>query len=372
MSPTPADSVAPPRHRGRYASSARLAGERREHASLTGKLIRDGYTIHAPTNPTKIQGTAGMNLSETSDQLRTLRDFIRWGASRFQEKRLFFGHGTDNALDEAAHLTLHALHLPYTLPDHYLDARLTGSEIRKVLNLLERRVVERKPAAYLTREAWFAGLPFYVDERVLIPRSPIAELIDNHIQPWLTREPQHILDLCTGSGCIGVALAHAFPEARVDATDIEPGPLEVAQRNVREHGLEKRMTVIESDLFDALGEDRRYDLIVANPPYVPSASMNRLPKEYRAEPNTALDGGESGLELILPLLCDAADYLTPDGLLIVEAGEAQPHLAKVLGDMELTWLEFEHGGEGVFLMTGEQAKERQARFTQAADAMGLE
>lgn len=312
-----------------------------------------------------------MNLSEASDQLHTLRDFIRWGASRFQEKRLFFGHGTDNALDEAAHLVLHALHLPHILPEHYLDTRLTGSEIRKVLNLLERRVVERKPAAYLTREAWFAGLPFYVDERVLIPRSPIAELIDNHIQPWLTQEPRHILDLCTGSGCIGIALAHAFPEARVDATDIEPGPLEIAQRNVREHGLADRVTVIESDLFDAL-EERRYDLIVANPPYVPSASMNRLPQEYRAEPNVALDGGESGLDLILPLLCDAADYLTPDGLLIVEAGEAQSHLTKALGEVELTWLEFEHGGEGVFFMTGEQAQQLRPQFTQAADAMGLD
>ena len=312
-----------------------------------------------------------MHLNEASKQLHTLRDFIRWGASRFQEERLYFGHGTDNALDEAAFLVLHTLNLPHTLPDAYLDSRLTESEIRKVLNLLERRVAERKPAAYLTRRAWFAGLSFYVDERVLIPRSPIAELIGNHFQPWLARDPERILDLCTGSGCIAVALAHAFPEARVDASDTEPGPLDIARRNVREHGLEERVEVIESDLFDALDE-RRYDLIVANPPYVPSAALGRLPREYRSEPNVALDAGEQGLDLVLPLLRDAAEHLESEGLLVVEVGEARSHLMQALGDVALIWAELEHGGEGVFVMTGEQARERHERFVQVTEAMGLE
>ena len=311
-----------------------------------------------------------MYLRQASEQLHTIRDFIRWGASRFQEENLFFGHGTDNALDEAAFLVLHALSLPQDLPDAYLGSRLTDSEIQKVLNLLERRVAERKPAPYLARKAWFAGLSFYVDERVLVPRSPIAELIEHHFQPWLTREPQRILDLGTGSGCIGVALAYAYPEAQVDASDIELGPLEIARRNVREHGLEERVDVLESNLFDAL-DKRRYDLIVANPPYVPFASLGRLPREYRAEPGAALNGGEQGLNLVLPLLRDAGEHLERDGLLVLEVGEAQANLTAALGDVELTWAEFAHGGEGVLIMTGEQTQALHGTFVQAIETLGL-
>ena len=307
-----------------------------------------------------------MNRDEAAERLRTVRDCIRWGASRFQEADLYFGHGTDNALDEAAQLVLHSLHLPHCVPEGYLDTRLTVGEIHGVLSLLERRITERKPAAYLTHEAWFAGLSFYVDERVLIPRSPIAELISHHFHPWLEREPRRILDLCTGSGCIAVALAHAFPSAQVDGADLEPGALEVAQRNVDEHGLRDRVTIIESDLFDAL-KGRRYDLIVSNPPYVPTASMDRLPQEYHAEPDVALEGGERGLDLVIPLMRDAAEYLRPHGLLVVEVGEAEQHLTQALGDVPLTWLEFENGGGGVFALTGHQVQDLREHFKMVAD-----
>jgi ribosomal protein L3 glutamine methyltransferase len=289
--------------------------------------------------------------------LHTLRDFIRWGASRMNEAGLHFGHGTDNALDEAAALTLHALHLPPDLHTEYLQACLTVSEKQAVLHLLERRIAERKPAAYLTQRAWFMSLPFYVDERVLIPRSPLAELIERQFAPWLpdSRKVEHILDLGTGSGCLGIACAYAFPDAQVDLADISADALEVARRNVAEHGLEEQIEVIQSDLFSAL-KGRRYDLIISNPPYVALEELDILPAEYRHEPRLGLAAGLAGLDVVLEILQQAADFLKRDGLLVVEVGNAQYALCEALPDAPFTWLEFERGGQGVFLLNAAQAR----------------
>jgi ribosomal protein L3 glutamine methyltransferase len=295
--------------------------------------------------------------------LHTIRDFIRWGASRMNEAGLHFGHGTVNAIDEAAALVLHSLHLPPDLDGEFLQATLTPLEKRVVLNLLERRVRERKPAAYLMNKAWFMGLPFYVDERVLIPRSPLAELIDRQFSPWLTDPDavRHILDLCTGSGCIGIACAYAFAEAWVELVDISVGGLEVARRNVREHALEERVTVTASDLFSAL-RGRRYDLIVSNPPYVSLGELHQLPPEYQHEPALGLAGGEQGLDLVLAILRQAGDHLTENGILVVEVGNAQYALSDAFPDVPFVWLDFERGGEGVFLLTAEQLQLCQDQF----------
>jgi ribosomal protein L3 glutamine methyltransferase len=290
--------------------------------------------------------------------LRTLRDLIRWGASQMNAAGLHFGHGTDNAIDEAAALVLHALHLPPDLPAEYLQARLTPPEQQAALHLLQRRIAERKPAAYLTQRAWFMGLPFYVDERVLIPRSPLAELIERHFAPWLpdSRQVGDILDLGTGSGCIGIACAYVFPDARVDLVDISTEALEVAQRNVADHGLEDQVTVIQSDLFSAL-KGRHYDLILSNPPYVGLAELDTLPTEYHHEPRLGLVAGAEGLDMVEQILRQATDYLKRDGLLIVEVGNAQYALCEALPDVPFTWLEFERGGQGVFLLNAAQLRQ---------------
>ena len=288
---------------------------------------------------------------EPPAELVTVGDFIRWGASRMNAAGLHFGHGTDNALDEAAALVLHALHLPPDLPDRYLEAALTGPERGAVADLLERRVTERLPAAYLTGRAWFMGLPFVVDERVLVPRSPIAELIEQQFQPWLA-EPEAvtaILDLCAGSGCIGIACAHAFPGARVTLADISPGALVVARRNIAEHGLEDRVEVVQSDLYLAL-ERQRYDLIVSNPPYVDAATFAALPEEYRHEPALGLVAGDDGLDLVRRILAGAREHLTVDGLLVVEVGSSRPALERAYPGLAFEWPVFERGGEGVFVL----------------------
>lgn len=301
-----------------------------------------------------------MNTETVQHTLHTIRDFIRWGASRMNEAGIYFGHGTDNAIDEAAALVLHALHLPPDLHENYLQASLTNSEKAAVLALLQRRIQERKPAAYLTHKAWFMGLPFYVDERVLVPRSPLAELIHSRFQPWLN-EPdavERVLDLCTGSGCIGIACAYAFPEADVTLSDISADALAVAQRNIDEHNLAERVQTVESDLFAALGAER-YDIIISNPPYVSEDEMQDLATEYHHEPRLGLAAGEQGLDCVIRILQQALDHLNPQGLLIVEVGNSQYALSEVFPELPFTWLAFEHGGDGVFLLSAEQLAQQQ-------------
>lgn len=297
--------------------------------------------------------------------LHTIRDLIRWGASHMNGAGLYFGHGTADAIDESAAIVLHALHLPPDLHVEYFHANLTPDEKRDILELFERRINERVPVPYLTQQAWFMGMPFFVDERVLIPRSPIAELIERQFSPWVKAEAvTHILDLCTGSGCIGIACAHAFPEAEVDLVDISRDALDVAEINIIEHGVEDRVEAIESDLFSEL-EDRVYQLIVSNPPYVGSEEMATLPAEYGHEPALALASGEDGLDATLQILRAAPQYLSDDGVLVVEVGNAQWGLRERLPEVPFLWLDFERGGEGVFLLTAAELREHAAAIAAA-------
>ncbi|MDX1823352.1 MAG: 50S ribosomal protein L3 N(5)-glutamine methyltransferase [Thiohalomonadales bacterium] len=295
----------------------------------------------------------------------TLRDMILRGEQVLDEAGVYFGHGTDNALDEAAWLVSHAIGLPPTFSDAELEQLLTLDQQRAVEELLQRRVQERLPAAYLTHEAWFAGHRFYVDERVLIPRSPLAELIQNEFRPWVdATQLARVLDLCTGSGCIAIATALTLPHVQVDATDISQEALAVAHRNVDEYDLADRINLIESDLFDGL-QGRRYDLIVSNPPYVDAEDMAALPEEYRREPQIGLTAGHEGLDLVIPMLQQAADYLTNNGVMIVEVGNSAESLQVRFPTVPFTWLEFSYGGEGVFLLEAAQLLEYHDTFMQA-------
>ena len=298
------------------------------------------------------------NNSAVPAELSTIQDFIRWGATQFSSAGLFFGHGTEQALDEAAFLLLHALHLPYHLSPLYFSSRLTSDERQSIAAIYRRRIQERIPAAYLTNEALFAGDTFYVDERVLVPRSPIAELIDARFQPWLNLEQvNHVLDLCTGCGCIAIACAHAFPQAAIDAIDISGNALDVCRINIDRHALHQQVTPIHSDLFSALKPARyRYDLIVSNPPYVSQAEWQQLPAEFHAEPKVGLTAGQDGLDLVRRILQSAGDYLTDDGILVVEVGNSAEALQNAFPGAPFCWLEFEHGGDGVFLLTAEQLR----------------
>lgn len=297
----------------------------------------------------------------SESRLRTLRDHIRWAVSRFHAEELFFGHGYDNAWDEARALVLGAVHLPWDTADRYLDCALEDDERYELGVLLHRRIQERVPTAYLLGEAWFCGLPFAVDERVLVPRSPIGELIDARFEPWVPATPTRILDLCTGSGCIGIACAYAFPEAEVALGDLSYDALEVAWQNIERHGLEDRVYTVQGDGFAGL-PGQRFDLIVSNPPYVDAEDFADMPAEYQHEPALGLACGDDGLDLVRRMLAEAADHLTEQGLLIVEVGNSQVHVEALYPEVDFTWLDFERGGHGVFLLAAAQCREHQALF----------
>ena len=293
-------------------------------------------------------------MQQTIQTLTTVRDYIRWGASRFAAAELFHGHGTATALDDAAALVLYSLHLPYNLAECYFSAQLTLDERQKIIELINQRIDTRVPSAYLTHEAIFAGHPFYVDERVLVPRSPIAELIGEQFSPWVEAEQvQRILDLCTGSACIAIACAYAFPDAQVDAVELSADALEVAKINVAKHEVEEQLSLYQSDLFSALPAEK-YDLIVSNPPYVAIAEWEQLPAEFHAEPEMGFTGGESGLDLVIKILVDTADYISDQGVLIIEVGSSAETLQALFPEVPFYWLNFEHGGDGVFLLTADQ------------------
>ncbi|MEZ5546688.1 MAG: 50S ribosomal protein L3 N(5)-glutamine methyltransferase [Pseudomonadales bacterium] len=296
------------------------------------------------------------------DELHTLRDYIRWTASYFNQAKVFFGHGTDNAWDEAVLLVFGCLHLPWDTDHTAMDARLTRQEKENICRVVVRRVNERIPLAYLTNEAWFAGLPFYVDERVLIPRSPIAELIERGFTPWLCGDEVHqILDLCTGSGCIGIACAMAFPESEVDLSDVSEDALAVAGINIRNHHLEKRVSLYQSNLFNELPL-KGYDLIVSNPPYVDAQDFADMPEEYKHEPQLGLSAGADGLDCIREILRKAGDYLTEYGVLVAEVGNSEAALRKACEGVPFLWLDFERGGHGVFVLTAAQLKQYKSLF----------
>ncbi len=291
------------------------------------------------------------------DELRSLRDWVRWSASTFEAHGLFFGHGTDNAFDEALELVLATLHLDHSLPEPFLDARVTRAEAAELARRLRRRVEDRVPLAHITGRAFFAGLVFEVNEHVLVPRSPIAELIEARFEPWLDAgHVRSILDLCTGSGCIGIACAYAFSEARVDLADISSEALMVAQRNIERHGLEERVRVVRSDVYAELAGER-YDLIVSNPPYVSEAEMATLPPEYHREPRLGLAAGEDGMAVVARILVEAPEHLNEDGILVCEVGASADLLMARYPDVPFLWLDFERGGDGVFLLTAGQLAE---------------
>ena len=285
------------------------------------------------------------------NEVQTLRDWLRYAVSRFNEARLFFGHGIDNAYDEAAYLLIHTLRLPHDRLEPFLDARLIASERATLASVLERRISERIPAAYLTHEAWLGEFRFYVDERVIIPRSFIAELLQDQLAPWIDNAEtvESALDLCTGSGCLAILLAHAFSKAEIDAVDISAEALAVAQQNVASYDLQDRINLIRSDLFTKL-VDKAYNLIISNPPYVPAATMHELPPEYKHEPTLALDGGEDGLEAIRSILLQAPAHLSEQGLLLVEVGHNRESVEEAFPKLPFMWLDTRSSSSKVFLL----------------------
>ncbi|WFE68862.1 50S ribosomal protein L3 N(5)-glutamine methyltransferase [Thiomicrospira sp. R3] len=303
---------------------------------------------HASQPNPSSQAVQSTQLDFSNTGLETLQDFIRWGASLFQQAGLVFGHGTDNAYDEARLLLCHVLAMPWEAVPDYTQARLTLAERQKLTDMFKQRIETRKPAAYLTGEAQFAGLRFYVNEHTLVPRSPIAELIAQGFAPWVEADcVERVLDLCTGSGCIGIASLQHLPSATVDLVDISAQALEVAERNIERYELHGVARTVKSDLFEAL-KGERYDLIVSNPPYVDQVEMDALAPEYQAEPALGLAAGQDGLDLVRKILAQAADHLTEEGVLIVEVGVSQFYLEQVYPELPLYWFEFEQGGEGVF------------------------
>lgn len=293
----------------------------------------------------------------TPNDFSTIRDLLRYAITRFNTAKLFFGHGSSNALDEAAFLILHTLKLPLDRLDPFLEAHLLPNEVNAILNVIDQRADQRLPAAYITGEAWLGGYRFFVDQRVIVPRSFIAELIPEQFTPWVD-DPEavgNILELCTGSGCLPIMLADAFPNAHVDAVDISADALAVARRNVDEYEMQDRITLIESDLYTRVPA-KKYDLIITNPPYVNSGSMDKLPEEYRHEPHIALAGGTDGMDLVRKIVAGAAQRLTPQGILMVEIGNERAFAEAAFPELELTWLSTSAGDDMVFLVTADQLK----------------
>ena len=291
-----------------------------------------------------------------SRQPSTVRELVHWGERRFKRAGIFYGHGTLEAREEAVYLVFGALDLPFDCPEERLDEPLSGTDVQRIQALLTARIETRKPAAYLLGKAWFAGLQFEVNEHTLVPRSPIAELIEQGFSPWVREENlRRVLDLCTGSGCIGIACALAFPEARVDITDISPEALAVARRNIDRYQLQDRVRPLRSDLFEALAGER-YNLIVSNPPYVPAGEIAELPAEYHYEPVLGLAAGDDGLDIVIRILRVAHRHLTEQGVLVVEVGDREQALATRFPEVPFTWLEFERGSgaDGVFLLDAAQ------------------
>ncbi len=287
---------------------------------------------------------------------KSIIDFLRFGLSRANAAELYYGHGTDNAWDDMSALILGSLSLPLDINPILLHSQLTPDEKILLCKLLEQRILFRVPVPYLTHEAYFCDLSFYVDERVLIPRSPFAELIKQQFSPWINEdEVERVLDLCTGSGCIAIACCDAFPDALVDAVDISTDALTVAEINRQRHGVQDVLTLIESDCFDAV-PTVKYDIIVSNPPYVGSDEMETLPEEYRHEPKLALEASNNGLAIVEKILFSAHAYLSEHGILVVEVGNSEEALQEAYPDVPFTWLDFERGGQGVFLLTCEQLK----------------
>ena len=301
-----------------------------------------------------------MNYSQAHKELFTIRDWLRFTVSRFEEAGIFFGHGTANAYDEAVWLVMSALHLPHDTLENFLDAVITETERKHLAHLIERRITERTPTAYLLREAWLRGYKFYVDERVIVPRSFIAELLDDGLSPWI-EYPEMVesaADICTGSGCLGILLADAFPNADIDVVDISPDAIAVANINIANYGLQDRVHAIQSDMFTSLA-GKTYDLIISNPPYVDASSMASLPAEYRNEPQGALGSGIGGLDHTDTLLREAPKHLNDGGLLVVEIGHNRDALLEAYPELPFTWLEVEAGNEFVFLLTKEQLEDYQ-------------
>jgi len=294
----------------------------------------------------------------TNHHFYTIRDLLRYAVTRFNSAKLFFGHGSTNALDEAAYLILHTLHLPLDKLEPFFDARLLPEEIDAVLKVIDRRAIERIPAAYLTNEAWLGGYRFYVDQRVIVPRSFISELIPEQFTPWVEHPEAvtHILELCTGSGCLPIMLADAFPNAHVDTVDISADALAVAKENIATYDLQHRITLIESDLYANVPK-KQYDIIVSNPPYVNAGSMARLPMEYLKEPQIALAGGADGMDLVRTIVAGAAERLTDHGVLIVEIGNERRFAEAAFSHLELTWISTSAGDDMIFLITAEQLRQ---------------
>ncbi|MCF7528859.1 50S ribosomal protein L3 N(5)-glutamine methyltransferase [Neisseria lisongii] len=292
--------------------------------------------------------------TQAAQELSTVRDLLRFTVSRFNDAGLFFGHGSDNAHDEAAYLILHTLNLPLDSLEPYLDAKLLQHEKEEILSLVKRRVTEHIPVAYLTNQAWQGDFDFYVDERVIVPRSFIYELLGDALTPWIEHDElvHRALDLCTGSGCLAIQMAHHYPAAEIDAVDLSLDALEVAAVNVEEYGLESRINLIHTDLFEGL--EGTYDLIVSNPPYVDAESVAELPDEYLHEPELALGSGEDGLDATREILLQAAKFLNPRGVLLVEIGHNRDVLEAAYPELPFTWLETSGGDGFVFLLTREQ------------------